>query len=101
MNKQQEREIREINTHAGHCCHKHGCKYGEDTCPVVLDIVSQKYGCEECEELFEDLAVWGSFDVSDTDDDETKEYYLENIAPEIAGWQAWMDELNRRITSPR
>lgn len=33
--------------HETHCCLKHGCKYGEnDKCPVVLNLITQKYGCQ-------------------------------------------------------
>jgi hypothetical protein len=31
-----------------HCCILHGCKYGEDTCPVSTGIVIQDYACESC-----------------------------------------------------
>lgn len=35
--------------HVNHCCAKHGCKYGDTNCPVVLYQVKQKFPCEECE----------------------------------------------------
>jgi len=35
--------------HVNHCCAKHGCKYGDTNCPVVLCQVKQKFPCEECE----------------------------------------------------
>lgn len=38
--------------HAAHCCKWHGCKYGDDDCPVVTGKVEQKYLCEYC---YEDL----------------------------------------------
>lgn len=38
--------------HIGHCCKFHGCKYGEEDCPVVNGKVKQAYLCEDC---FEDL----------------------------------------------
>ncbi|MEG9650759.1 hypothetical protein ACTO5A_22940 [Pseudomonas aeruginosa] len=34
--------------HAAHCCARHGCKYGDDDCPVVVGTVEQLYQCEEC-----------------------------------------------------
>lgn len=34
--------------HTEHCCTKHGCKYGDDNCPVVLGLKKQSYACEEC-----------------------------------------------------
>lgn len=39
---------RELGVHASHCCVMHGCKYGEKDCPVVNDVVEQKYVCETC-----------------------------------------------------
>jgi hypothetical protein len=41
-------DSREIGVHKGHCCVKHGCKYGEPDCPVVNQVVEQSYTCEEC-----------------------------------------------------
>lgn len=32
--------------HKTHCCKNHGCKYGDDDCPVVLNLIFQKYSCE-------------------------------------------------------
>ena len=39
-----------IGVHAAHCCKLHGCKYGDDDCPVESGIVEQKYTCEQCSE---------------------------------------------------
>ena len=36
--------------HETHCCVLHGCKYGDDDCPVVNKLTKQKYICEQCEE---------------------------------------------------
>ena len=33
--------------HVEHCCFEHGCKYGDDHCPVVKGQLA-KYKCEEC-----------------------------------------------------
>ena len=33
--------------HRTHCCKKHGCKYGNQDCPVELGLVEQAYGCEQ------------------------------------------------------
>lgn len=35
--------------HVVHCCARHGCKYGEVTCPVVNNRLEQKYPCEDCQ----------------------------------------------------
>lgn len=48
-----------VGIHATHCCAEHGCKYGDEDCPVVTGKVQQRYDCEECIEhrgLIEDQA---------------------------------------------
>jgi hypothetical protein len=35
--------------HQSHCCYVHGCKYGDNDCPVVSGEVGQSYTCESCE----------------------------------------------------
>lgn len=35
-------------SHNTHCCEIHGCKYGNEDCPVVLGITQALYECEEC-----------------------------------------------------
>jgi hypothetical protein len=35
-------------THRTHCCVVHGCKYGDNQCPVVVRKVEQAYPCEDC-----------------------------------------------------
>ena len=37
-----------IGVHASHCCKWHGCKYGDDDCPVVNGDTEQLYLCEDC-----------------------------------------------------
>ena len=34
--------------HITHCCVTHGCKYGDEDCPVANKKVAQSYSCEEC-----------------------------------------------------
>jgi hypothetical protein len=36
--------------HTEHCCTFHGCKYGDDDCPVYLGLKRQSYPCENCRE---------------------------------------------------
>lgn len=43
-----------IGVHASHCCKWHGCKYGDDDCPVYNGEVEQLYLCEDCYEDLED-----------------------------------------------
>lgn len=35
--------------HQTHCCAIHGCKYGDDDCPVESFDLTQSYPCEECD----------------------------------------------------
>lgn len=48
-----ENEAQEVfddtGVHASHCCVRHGCKYGDEDCPVVIGKVAQMYDCEDCE----------------------------------------------------
>lgn len=37
--------------HINHCCSECGCKYGDDDCPVELDITKQDYFCIDCYEF--------------------------------------------------
>lgn len=37
--------------YGGHCCVLHGCKYGDDDCPIVLETRVQEGGCETCSML--------------------------------------------------
>lgn len=34
--------------HETHCCFDHGCKYGDEDCPVSLGLTNQEYPCEFC-----------------------------------------------------
>lgn len=36
------------NSHTEHCCVTHGCKYGDEKCPVWLGIQRQSFPCEDC-----------------------------------------------------
>ncbi len=38
--------------HARHCCADHGCKYGNDDCPVEKGEVKQEFPCENCTPAF-------------------------------------------------
>lgn len=37
-----------MDAHDTHCCIDHGCKYGEDDCPVANGVRKQCYLCEQC-----------------------------------------------------
>jgi hypothetical protein len=45
---------RETKVHAHHCCKKHGCKYGDDDCPVAYGDVEQVYPCPDCDDYYGD-----------------------------------------------
>lgn len=38
------------DVHTEHCCVLHGCKYGDEDCPVVTKIKPQSYRCERCDD---------------------------------------------------
>lgn len=42
-------EPEKFGVHATHCCVFHGCKYGDEDCPVVTGKIVQQYECEYCE----------------------------------------------------
>lgn len=43
--KENDRDV-----HTEHCCLEHGCKYGDDDCPVETGRKRQSYQCEYCSE---------------------------------------------------
>lgn len=57
-NKNVEMSDAEYGSHLNHCCIKHGCKYGDENCPVVLGRDKQIYSCEECDEEYLDKHVF-------------------------------------------
>jgi hypothetical protein len=44
-----------FGTHIEHCCSIHGCKYGDDMCPVANGIEQQTYPCESCDIAIEEM----------------------------------------------
>ena len=44
--------VNHIGVHRTHCCIAHGCKYGDDDCPVVIGEILQDYLCEFCNDTF-------------------------------------------------
>lgn len=40
----------EKDVHTEHCCIHHGCKYGDEDCPVTNGVKPQSYPCEYCDE---------------------------------------------------
>ncbi len=41
-------KVDNIGVHRTHCCKKHGCKYFDKDCPVILGLIIQDYPCEDC-----------------------------------------------------
>lgn len=40
------------SVHETHCCFEHGCKYGNEDCPVAIGLIKQEYDCEFCGEEY-------------------------------------------------
>jgi hypothetical protein len=62
-----------IGVHKTHCCLSHGCKYGDENCPVELGHVVQDYECESCSYEREDIEHL-------LKDEKQFTYYLERLA---------------------
>ena len=63
-------DLSKYGVHRTHCCVLHGCKYGDEDCPVESGEIKQDYICESCSmdgikkvEEIQDLLVFR--DVSD------------------------------------
>jgi hypothetical protein len=46
--KAKKKIIDDRDVHAEHCCVLHGCKYGDDDCPVATKQKKQSFVCETC-----------------------------------------------------
>lgn len=42
-------KVDKVEVHRTHCCVLHGCKYGDEDCPVVKGKIKQDFICEQCE----------------------------------------------------
>jgi len=40
--------ISPANMHTSHCCVQHGCKYGDNNCPVTKLQAKQNHECSQC-----------------------------------------------------
>ncbi len=62
--------------HEGHCCPKHGCKYGDDDCPVTNRLTTKhNTACELCEEDYNNPSELDLFEA----------WYRSNKAMQING----------------
>lgn len=71
--KSVEMSDAEYSSHLNHCCIKHGCKYGDENCPVVLGRDKQRYPCEDCDQEY----------ISEYFFEETKKIFNENMLEAI------------------
>lgn len=69
-----EKEKRGVHEH--HCCVRHGCKYGNDDCPVVSGETLQVYRCEDCPPKIKNNTL-------------TIDKFIELS---VGGWVDWLDE---------
>lgn len=91
--------------HATHCCKEHGCKYGDEDCPVYLGIIKQEYPCEYCEDTNEgneDNTVIGGIEayrqlVYDIAQD-IKEMYVGDVY--YTGTYVYNKVLNKQLNKP-
>lgn len=51
------RAVVKHDAHDTHCCDRHGCKYGDEDCPIVKGERKQLYNCEQCEEEIEEAVI--------------------------------------------
>jgi len=50
-------KMREYGVHAAHCCAKHGCKYGDEDCPVFNLLIKQKHPCWDCDDEDKEMVM--------------------------------------------
>lgn len=41
--------VDDTDVHTEHCCHEHGCKYGDEDCSVARGRKSQSFPCDACD----------------------------------------------------
>lgn len=76
-----------LGCHAGHCCTEHGCKYGNEYCPVVTKLVEggRCYDCyEEDRERDEAYEEWGF-------DKEITKAHFEGMREAVKKYAWWKD----------
>ena len=62
----EERAMTETNVHTEHCCIDHGCKYGDEDCPVVAGDQKQSHPCQDCEDTTVDDVIDTLLDIGAT-----------------------------------
>lgn len=51
-------DVQEIGVHIAHCCAVvHGCKYGDEDCPVATGRMAPSDKCHDCEEDKKELTL--------------------------------------------
>lgn len=85
-----------LSVHDSHCCPKHGCKYGDASCPVVLGL---EYGieCEDCSYDQDDPEYKKQAELKNKYEDLALAY--ESLRLQIANTNT-LEELNKLKHSP-
>jgi hypothetical protein len=84
-----------MSVHSTHCCKKHGCKYGDDNCPVVSGIEKAKYMCEDCENGLQSQIETFLIQLDYLTDDQRLEiisHYCKHCGSKDTNCQCWNDE---------
>lgn len=92
--------------HETHCCLKHGCKYGDGDCPVVLGQIKQMYRCEDCPPIIPDTItiermgrlMYTGFEnwVNTNDEDKVTITHNGNNIPELTALQNELVDIIKR-----
>ena len=70
--------------HERHCCPIHGCKYGDNECPVSTYKISAESMCEDCQDM------WADYDDYDIITNKGSKHYY--------GYKEFFEALNTIIS---
>lgn len=85
------------DVHTEHCCVLHGCKYGDEDCPVATATKHQSYLCESCSYEYEWLDKEKQKDiVKKLDDDVDKRYVQLNRRKTIVTQTIFIEDWNEQ-----
>lgn len=76
----------EVGVHRAHCCVKHGCKYGEDDCPVYNGSVTQKYPCQDCSDYPDEAVDFEPKKEDNSPMENNNAYYARELAGSLEKW---------------
>jgi len=81
--------------HETHCCFEHGCKYGNEDCPVAIGLTKQIYDCEFCgEDLYPEMTKIEGYVFTPEELKQLLEEYTNRIVNEIGLVKTTSVELN-------